>query len=98
MTFTGKILLAMAAGIVLGVFLNTFGDSLQPITGWLVDGVFNVIGKIFIALLQMMVVPLVLVSLVCGVTSMADMRTMGRVGVKTLALYLCTTAIAIQIS
>jgi Na+/H+-dicarboxylate symporter len=98
MTFTQKILVAMAAGIVLGVGFSTFGDMLQPVTGFLVDGVFNVVGRIFIALLQMMVVPLVLVSLVCGVTSIGNVRTMGRVGAKTLGLYLITTAIAVMIA
>ena len=98
MTFTAKILLAMAAGIVLGVLLSRFGESLEPVTGFLVGFVFDVVGRIFIALLQMMVVPLVLVSLVCGVTSMADVRTMGRVGIKTLVLYLLTTAIAVVIA
>jgi Na+/H+-dicarboxylate symporter len=98
MTFTQKILVAMAAGILLGVGFSTFGDALQPVTGFLVDGVFNVIGRIFIALLQMMVVPLVLVSLVCGVTSIGNVRTMGRVGAKTLGLYLVTTAIAVVIA
>ena len=92
MTFTQKILVAMAAGILLGIAFSTFGDALQPVTGFLVDKVFNVIGQVFIALLQMMVVPLVLVSLVCGVTSIGNVRTMGRVGAKTLALYLCTTS------
>ncbi len=98
MTFTAKILVAMAAGIVLGVLLSWFGESLEPVTGFLVGFVFDVVGRIFIALLQMMVVPLVLVSLVCGVTSMADVRTMGRVGIKTLVLYLLTTAIAVVIA
>jgi len=98
MSFTQKILVAMAAGILLGVGFSTFGDALQPVTGFLVDGVFNVIGRIFIALLQMMVVPLVLVSLVCGVTSIGNVRTMGRVGAKTLALYLVTTAVAVMIA
>ncbi len=98
MSFTQKILVAMAAGILLGVGFSSFGDALQPVTGFLVDGVFNVIGRIFISLLQMMVVPLVLVSLVCGVTSIGNVRTMGRVGAKTLALYLFTTAVAVMIA
>ncbi len=98
MTFTQKILVAMAAGIIVGIGFSFVGDALQPVTGFLVDGVFDVIGKIFVRLLQMMVVPLVLVSLVCGVTAVGNVRTMGRVGAKTLGLYLLTTAIAVVIA
>jgi len=96
MTFTTKILIAMAAGIAVGVAFSTFGlESLSP---YLVDGLFYAIGQIFITLLQMMVVPLVLVSLVCGVTALGDLRALGRVGAKTLALYLATTAVAIVLA
>jgi len=98
MTFTQRILLAMGAGIVVGVFLNVFGPSFQVANEFLVDGVFNVVGSIFVSLLQLMVVPLVLVSLVCGVTALGDLRALGRIGGKTLGLYLCTTAVAITIS
>jgi Na+/H+-dicarboxylate symporter len=64
----------------------------------LVDGVFYAVGQIFINLLQMMVVPLVLVSLVCGVTALGDVRALGRLGLKTLGLYLLTTCVAIVIA
>jgi DAACS family dicarboxylate/amino acid:cation (Na+ or H+) symporter len=95
MTFTQKILVGMAAGIVAGLLLHSFGPAAPGVEGFLVDGVFNVVGSIFISLLQLMVVPLVLVSLVCGVTALGDLRALGRVGGKTLGLYLITTAIAI---
>ena len=98
MSFTRKILIAMAAGIGVGVMFNTFADPLAPVSALVVDGILFAIGQIFIALLQMMVVPLVLVSLVCGVTSLGDMRALGRVGLKTLGLYLFTTAIAIVLA
>jgi Na+/H+-dicarboxylate symporter len=52
----------------------------------------------FITLLKMMVVPLVFVSLVCGVASLGDIAALGRVGIKTIALYLLTTAVAISIA
>ena len=65
---------------------------------FLVDGVFRVVGAIFIASLKMMVVPLVLVSLVCGVTNMGDIAALGRIGGKALGLYVLTTALAITIA
>jgi DAACS family dicarboxylate/amino acid:cation (Na+ or H+) symporter len=98
MTLTGKIIAAMAAGIAVGIVFNLVGDALGPVTGFLVDGVLLVVGRIFVAALQMMVVPLVLTSLVCGVISMSDVRALGRLGIKTFALYLATTAIALIIA
>jgi Na+/H+-dicarboxylate symporter len=98
MSFTQKILIAMAAGIAVGVTFSTFDQALAPVSGVVVDGLFNIVGQIFIRLLQMMVVPLVLVSLVCGVTSLGDVRALGRLGAKTLGLYLVTTAVAIIIA
>ena len=98
MTFTQRILIAMGAGIVVGIFLSVYGSNFQGASDFLVDGVFYVAGSIFISLLRLMVVPLVLVSLVCGVTSLGDLRALGRIGGKTLGLYLCTTAVAITIA
>ena len=95
MSFTQRILLAMLAGVIVGVLLNVFGPSIQAVSDFLVDGLFYVVGTIFISLLKLMVVPLVLVSLVCGVTALGDLRALGRVGGKTLGLYLLTTAVAI---
>jgi Na+/H+-dicarboxylate symporter len=98
MTFTSKILIAMGAGIVVGAVFSIFSAPLAPVSGFVVEGLFNVIGQIFILLLQMMVVPLVLVSLVCGVTALGDVRALGRLGAKTLGLYLATTAVAIVLA
>jgi DAACS family dicarboxylate/amino acid:cation (Na+ or H+) symporter len=98
MTFTQRIIIAMTAGILVGISLNVFGPNFQGTSDFLVDGLFYVLGSIFISLLQLMVVPLVLVSLVCGVTALGDLRALGRIGGKTLGLYLVTTAVAITIA
>ncbi|MGD8808588.1 MAG: cation:dicarboxylase symporter family transporter, partial [Gammaproteobacteria bacterium] len=90
MNYTHKILLAMAAGIAFGTVLNELGGPGFAIYDLLVDDVLSPAGDIFIALLQMMVVPLVLVSLVCGVTSLGDVAALGRLGVKTFVFYLTT--------
>lgn len=94
---TRQIVIAMLAGIVLGVVLNRLGtaDWVQLV---LVDGLLYVVGSIFVAALKMMVVPLVFVSLVAGVTSLSDLNALGRIGIKSLALYLATTAIAVTIA
>ena len=97
MSFTQRILLSMLAGIVVGVALNASAGALPALYSFLVDGLFYVVGGIFLALLRLMVVPLVLVSLVCGVNAMGDLRTFGRVGAKTVGLFLATTAAAVTV-
>ncbi|HJS47925.1 MAG TPA: dicarboxylate/amino acid:cation symporter, partial [Gemmatimonadales bacterium] len=54
-------------------------------------------GTIFLNALKLIAVPLVLASLITGVASLADLRTLGRIGGKTIGLYLATTAIAVLI-
>ncbi len=102
MTLSTKILLAMVLGVVLGAILNTMetadGSFLANLTAWLVNSVFDVVGKIFIASLKLLVVPLVFVSLVCGSSAMGANARMGRMAGKTLGLYLLTTAIAITLA
>lgn len=98
MSFTQKILIAMAAGIVVGVTFSVVGAPLQAVSDVLVDGLLDAVGRIFVVLLQMMVVPLVLVSIVCGVASLGGLGALGRVGVKTIGLFLVTTAIALVIA
>ena len=95
MSFTQRILLSMLGGIVVGLALNMGGSAIPGTSEFLVNGLFYVVGAIFVAMLKLMVVPLVLVSLVCGVNAMGDLRAIGRVGVKTFGLYFLTTAIAL---
>ena len=61
----------------------------------LVNGILYVLGNGFIRLMQMLVVPLVFCSLVCGSMAIGDTKTLGKVGVKTIIFYLVTTALAI---
>ena len=63
-----------------------------------VDGIFYIVGQGFIRLMQMLVVPLVFCSIVCGAASIGDTKTLGTVGVKTLIFYICTTAIAVGVA
>ena len=95
---TRQIIIAMLVGSLLGMTLNLLGDATPWVKLFLVDGLLHVVGSVFVAALKMMVVPLVLVSLVVGVTAMSDLKTLGRIGVKALVLYLATTAIAVTIA
>jgi len=88
----------MAAGVVVGLAVQGFTSDDHWIQTVLVQDVFDAGGKVFIASLRLMVVPLVLVSLVCGSSSLADGASMGRLGGKSIGLYLFTTAVAISIA
>ena len=94
---TKRILIGLAAGMLVGVVLNRWGQG-TLLGGFLVDGVFYVGGKIFLSSLKLLVVPLVLVSLACGTAALEDVTKLGRIGGKTLGLYLLTTAIAISLA
>ena len=94
LSLSAKIFIAMILGAIAGLVLNLAGNP-DWSQIWLIDGAFRVVGQIFISLLKMLVVPLVFVSLVCGSSSLSDPKMLGRVGGKTIALYLMTTAIAV---
>ena len=95
---TTAIFIAMGLGIVCGVIFNYFIPSGFLRDDVFVDGIFYVVGQGFIRLMQMLVVPLVFCSIVCGAAAIGDTKTLGTVGVKTLVFYICTTAIAIAVA
>ena len=93
-TLTSKILLGLFLGFIFGLILKSLPESYIKDTV-IIGGVFKVLGSGFTSAIKMMVVPLVFVSLVCGASSMGDVKQLGRIGTKTMAFYLSTTAIAI---
>ena len=97
MSLTYKVLLGMVLGIVVGLAINFSGMNSPGsfVNEFVVDGAFYVVGKMFVNALKMMVVPLVLFSLICGVCGIGDVRLLGRIGTKAFVLYMFTTAIAI---
>ncbi|GAA58667.1 proton/glutamate symporter [Pseudoalteromonas sp. BSi20652] len=109
MSLTTRIMIGMALGVTVGFifqailageddYLIPLGLFSLPIKAFFVDGIFHVGGQIFIASLKMLVVPLVFVSLVCGTCSLSDPKKLGRLGGKSIGLYLLTTAIAITVA
>ena len=86
----------MGGGFAAGVLLNLFGGAF--VEEYLVEGALHIGGAIFLASLKLLVVPLVFVSLVCGTAALDDITKLGRIGGRTLALYLMTTAIAISLA
>ncbi|GAL09170.1 proton/glutamate symport protein [Vibrio astriarenae] len=98
MSLTGRVILGMVTGILTGFFIQSFLADVTFVHEYLVNGLFEVGGQIFISSLQMLVVPLIFVSLVCGTSSLQDITTLGRMGGKTLGFYLVTTAVAITLA
>ena len=103
MTLTTRIVLAMIGGIVGGALIKLIHDlgilgSVGDIVlyDFLANGIFDIVGQIFISSLRLVIVPLVFFSLVCGVVSISSTSQIGRITIKTLSLYLLTTAIAIS--
>ncbi len=85
------ILIAMVLGVAYGTIAAQLGAS-EHVGVWI-----QPFGTLFLNLLKMIAVPLVLFSLVAGVASLNDTGKIGRIGGRTIVLYLGTTAIAITI-
>jgi len=99
MSLTVRILIGMVAGFLLGSLVHALALPADGfVRGVVFDGAFHVGGQIFLNSLKLLVVPLVLVSIVCGASNISDGATMGRVGGKALGLYLFTTAAAITLA
>lgn len=78
-----QILIAFIIAIILGIIFGTAIDVLKPL------------GDLFLRLIKFIIAPLILSTLVVGVASIGDPKSLGRVGTKTIAYYLITTAFAI---
>jgi Na+/H+-dicarboxylate symporter len=98
MSFTKKVLFSMVAGIVVGLLINNFFLPNQLIESVLINQIFHSVSSIFLILLKMIVLPLIFVSIISGIISINDVNTLGRLGVKTLTLYVFTTMIAITLA
>lgn len=97
-SLTSKIFIALFSGMILGMVLHYFVPEGYIRDQVLVEGVFYIIGQIFIRLMQMLVVPLVFFSIADGCRNMGDSKTLGKVGGRILIFYLTTTAIAIIVA
>ena len=93
-----KIFIALLVGALLGVGIHYGMPSGYFRDTILVEGILYVVGQGFIRLMQMLVVPLVFCSLICGSMAIGDTKTLGKVGVKTIGFYLVTTALAVCVA
>lgn len=90
MNLSLQIFASLVLSVIVGLVLGE--GAAAPVKTWIAP-----IGTMFINLIKMMIVPVVFCSLVVGMTSMGDMKKLGRIGIKTLSIYMVTTAIAIVI-
>ena len=93
-----QIFIALLIGALFGVVIHYWIPSSYIKDTVIVEGVLYVVGQGFIRLMQMLVVPLVFCSLICGSAAIGDTKTLGKVGVKTIVFYLFTSALAISIA
>ena len=91
-----KISIGFILGILFGFVIGPVVPNSPALSNYVMPFI-DLVGKIFLRLLMMIIVPLVFASLVAGAASVGDIHKLGRIGIKTLALYLVTTAIAIMI-
>lgn len=98
LSLTTRIFIALIVGAVVGIIIRYLVPAGYIRDDIVINGVFAVFGQGFIRLMQMLVVPLVFCSLVTGAMSIGDTEKLGRVGIKTVAFYICTTALAVAIA
>ncbi|AXI00798.1 dicarboxylate/amino acid:cation symporter [Sporosarcina sp. PTS2304] len=95
MKLARNIIIALIAGVVVGLALNVFAPGIFP----KVDAyLFGPLGTIFLSLMKMLVVPVVFISIALGTIGIGDPKKLGRIGGKTLGFFLITTAIALVIA
>lgn len=92
-----RIMVGLAAGLTAGVAAKVSGVADTALWAGTIVPVLDFVGAVFIRLITMIVIPLVVASLLVGVSSLGDVGRLGRIGSKTLAYYLLTTAVAVSI-
>ncbi|MCZ2259796.1 dicarboxylate/amino acid:cation symporter [Sporosarcina sp. G11-34] len=89
-----KVIMALFLGALVGLMLNLFAPAAFDVLN---TYLFVPLGRIFISLITMLVVPLVFLSIILGAAGLGDPQKLGRIGLKSLTYFLTTTMIAIII-
>ena len=87
-----KILIGIGLGVVIGALSIQFSGGKEIIVDWV-----KPFGTIFINLLKLIAIPLIVVSLVKGVSDLQDISKLSKMGLKTFAIYIMTTIIAVSV-
>ncbi|MCF6138962.1 dicarboxylate/amino acid:cation symporter [Pseudalkalibacillus berkeleyi] len=90
-----KIIIGLVLGIIVGLLLNIFSpDAFSVLDKY----IFGPVGKLFLNLIKMLVVPIVFFSIALGAAGIGDPKKLGRIGGKTIGYFLVTTSIALVIA
>lgn len=87
-----QILLGMAAGVIFGLIMTNFSWGPDFTEDWI-----KPFGNIFINALKLIAVPLILASLIKGISDLKDISKLSKMGTRTIATYIVTTVIAVSI-
>lgn len=97
-----KILIGLLVGAVLGLvanYLASYSDGMRQNVDWIAQNIADPIGRVFLRLVIMVVIPLVFSALTLGILELGDLRSLGRVGLRTLGytviLSFCSVSIGI---
>ncbi|EML0288293.1 dicarboxylate/amino acid:cation symporter [Vibrio parahaemolyticus] len=93
-SLSSKIFIGLFAGLVLGTAIQYLFSGIAIFDTYLL-GTAEGVGGMFVSLIKLLVVPLVYVSIVCGIVDLKDISAFGRLGGKTFTLYILNTIIAI---
>lgn len=91
-----RILISILAGVIIGkcLVLTTESSKIYQASYHTLD----VGSQLFLRLLKMLVIPVVSISIICGISQLKDLSKLGSIGLKTFTLYVLTTAVAIAIA
>jgi len=99
-----KILIGLGLGLIVGLLLNTFGPNIRAAVGDDAQGLisfivnFNqLIGDVFKRSLQFIAVPIILFAMILAIGSLGDLRTLGRIGSKTVGIFACTAFLSVTV-
>ncbi|WP_457617356.1 dicarboxylate/amino acid:cation symporter [Lutibacter sp.] len=87
-----KILIGMVMGVLIGLLMTQFEGGKEIVQDWI-----KPFGKIFINSLKLIAVPLILASLIKGVSDLKDISKLSQMGGRTIGLYIITTVVAVSI-
>jgi len=93
---TFRMLMGLVVGLVLGVLAHVLFAGSRGLD-WVIGTITEPIGRIFLRLLFVLVIPLILSALALGVAGLGDLRQLGRIGLKTLAYTVVVSTIAVLI-
>ena len=97
MSFHKKVLISLTLAFVVGLWANQFNQGIGESVPWVnaLNQICEFVGKLFLNGLKMVVIPLVLTSVICGVSQISSDRDFGRLGLKTLMIYSLTGLLAV---